>query len=107
MSTIDGHNDNPRLTLEKINGKAARNLLGFDLSGVSTNSLTSATLVLSIDPSDQVTGWGNGETVSVKPVTVAWQEGNGKKHGLPVNQQTAGSGAAIARIVSALYATTT
>lgn len=25
---------NPRLTLEKINGKAARNLLGFDLSGV-------------------------------------------------------------------------
>jgi hypothetical protein len=26
-------------------------------------------------------------------VTVAWQEGNGKKHGLPGNQQTAGSGA--------------
>jgi hypothetical protein len=83
---------NPRLTLEKINGKASRNLLGFDLSGVNTNSLTSATLVLSIDPSDQVSGWGNGETVSVKPVTVAWQEGNGKKHGLPGNQQTAGSG---------------
>lgn len=84
---------NPRLTLEKINGKAARNLLGFDLSNVSTNSLTRATLVLSIDPSDQVTGWGNGEIVTVKPVTVAWQEGNGKKHGLPGNQQTAGSGA--------------
>ena len=84
---------NPRLSLEKINGKAARNLLGFDLSGVATNSLTSATLVLSIDPSDQVTGWGNGETVTVKPVAVAWQEGNGKKHGLPSHQQTTGSGA--------------
>jgi hypothetical protein len=79
--------------LEKINGRAARNLLGFALSRVNTNSLISATLVLSIDPSDQVTGWGNGETVSVKPVTVAWQEGNGKRHGLPGNQQTAGSGA--------------
>ena len=60
---------------------------------MATNSLTSATLVLSIDPSDQVTGWGNGETVTVKPVAVAWQEGNGKKHGLPSNQQTTGSGA--------------
>jgi hypothetical protein len=84
---------NPRLTLEKITGKAARNLLGFDLSGVDISSLTKATLVLTIDPSDQVTGWGNGETVSVKPLTVAWQEGNGKKHGLPGSQQTAGSGA--------------
>jgi hypothetical protein len=84
---------NPRLTLEKITGKSARNLLGFDLGGVNTNSLTSATLVLTIDPSDQVTGWGNGETVSIKPVTAAWQEGNGKKHGLPGSQQTTGSGA--------------
>jgi hypothetical protein len=84
---------NPRLTLEKITGKAARNLLGFELTGVDNNALTRAHLVLTIDPSQQVTGWGNGETVSVKPVTVAWQEGNGKKHGVPGSQQTAGSGA--------------
>jgi hypothetical protein len=84
---------NPRLTLGKITGKAARNLLGFELTGVDNNALTKATLVLTIDPSQQVTGWGSGETVSVKPVTVAWQEGNGKKHGVPGSQQTAGSGA--------------
>ena len=83
---------NPRLTLEKINGKAARNLLGFDLSSVNTSTLTSAILVLSIDPSDQVTGWGNGETVTVDPVTIAWQEGNGKSYGLSNNQKFTGSG---------------
>ncbi len=83
---------NPILTLEKINGKAARNLLGFDLSSVNTSALTSAILVLSIDPSDQVTGWGNGETVTVDPVTIAWQEGNGKSYGLSNNQKFAGSG---------------
>lgn len=84
---------NPRLTLEKITGKAARNLLGFDLTGIDTDAVTRATLVLTIDPSSQVTGWGNGETVSVKPVTIAWAEGNGKMHSLPGHQQTAGSGA--------------
>jgi hypothetical protein len=84
---------NPRLTLEKITGKAARNLLGFNLSDIDTNSLASATLVLTIDPTDQVTGWGNGDTVSLRPVTVDWTEGNGKKHGVPSSQQTSGSGA--------------
>ena len=51
-----------------------------------------ATLVLSIDPSDQVTGWGNGETVTVDPLTIAWLEGNGKSYGLPNNQKFTGSG---------------
>ncbi len=36
---------NPRLTLGKITGKAARNLLGFELTGVDNNALTKATLV--------------------------------------------------------------
>ena len=84
---------NPKLTLEKITGKASRNLLGFNLSGINAATVSKATLVLTIDPSDQVTGWGNGDTVNVKPVTVAWQEGNGKSYGLSSSQQSAGSGA--------------
>lgn len=83
---------NPRLTLEKITGKAARNLIGFDLSAVNTPLLSRATLVLSIDPSNQVTGWGNGEGVSVRPLIVDWSEGNGRSHGLLNNQQSGGSG---------------
>ena len=83
---------NPRLTLEKITGKAARNLLGFDLSNINSSTLTKATLVLTIDPGGQATGWGNGETVTVKPLMVAWTEGNGRKYGLPGNQQSTGSG---------------
>lgn len=84
---------NPKLTLEKITGKASRNVLGFNLSGINAATVSKATLVLTIDPTDQATGWGNGETVNVKPVTVAWQEGNGKSYGLSSSQQTAGSGA--------------
>ena len=83
---------NTKLTLEKITGKASRNLLGFNLSGINAATVGKATLVLTIDPSDQATGWGNGDTVNVKPVTVAWQEGNGKSYGLSSSQQTAGSG---------------
>ena len=84
---------NPKLTLEKITGKASRDLLGFNLSGINAATVSKATLVLTIDPSDQAAGWGNGDTVNVKPVTVAWQEGNGKSYGLSSSQQTAGSGA--------------
>jgi hypothetical protein len=84
---------NPRLTLEKITGKASRDLLGFDLSNVDTSSLTKATLVLTIDNSDLVTGWGNGGTVSLRPLTTGWQEGNGKRYALNSSEQTAGNGA--------------
>ena len=83
---------NPLLTLEKINGKAARNLLGFNLASLTTNGLTKATLVLSIDASQGNTGWGNGETVSVGPVTTPWLEGNGKTYGLSNSQKFIGSG---------------
>lgn len=84
---------NPVLTLEKVQGKATRTAVAFDLGQVNLSGLTKATLRLTVDPSQHVDGWGNGETVSVSPLTTPWSEGNGKSFGLTT--ATSGSGAGV------------
>jgi hypothetical protein len=83
---------NPLLTLEKIQGKASRCAVAFDLANENINGLTKATLVLNIDPSSHVTGWGNGETVSAQALSADWVEGNGKSFGFKKQDVVAGSG---------------
>ena len=86
---------NSRLTLEKINGKATRTAVGFDLVNQNLNGLTSATLVLSIDSDSGVNGWGNGETVEALPLSADWLEGNGQSFGLKKRDEDPGSGAGV------------
>jgi hypothetical protein len=83
---------NPLLTLEKIQGKASRCAVAFDLANENINGLAKATLVLSIDPASHVTGWGNGETVSAQALSADWVEGNGKSFGFKKQDVVAGSG---------------
>tara|TARA_B100000678_G_scaffold285545_1_gene288819 strand:- start:761 stop:2386 length:1626 start_codon:yes stop_codon:yes gene_type:complete len=90
----DDDNDgaNRFLTLEKIQGKASRSAIGFDLSGLDTSTLSQATLVLTVDPSNQVTGWGNGENVLVRPIVSDWVEGNGINFDTKKKDQVPGDG---------------
>lgn len=90
----DSINDgaNPLLTLEKIQGKATRSAIGFDLSQLDTNTLFRATLKLTIDPNSQVTGWGNGKNIKLRAVTTDWVEGNGVYFGLKKKDQMPGDG---------------
>ncbi|MGE0495288.1 MAG: hypothetical protein AB7S38_39140 [Vulcanimicrobiota bacterium] len=83
---------NPRLILEKIQGKTTHALVGFDLSQQNLTGLTSASLVLTVDPSDSPTGWGNGRNVLAAPISTGWLEGNGVDFGVPNAQKTSGSG---------------
>ena len=83
---------NSFLTLEKIQGKASRSTVAFDLSAVDLNTVSRATLVLTVDPSQQVNGWGNGRTISAQTITTPWQEGDGKSLGLKKKDQITGSG---------------
>ena len=84
---------NIHLTLEKVQGKAVRSAVAFDLSDINLNGLSKATLTLMIAPSEQVNGWGNGRTISVQAITTPWQEGNGWNFGLKKKDQIAGDGA--------------
>ena len=85
----------PYLTLEKIQGKATRSAVAFDLSDVNLTDLTSATLRLTVDPSQGVNGWGNGDTISALPLSTGWVEGNGQSFGLKKKDQVAGSGSGV------------
>ncbi|MFA5507229.1 MAG: hypothetical protein WC423_17505 [Vulcanimicrobiota bacterium] len=86
---------NPRLHLKKVTGKPAQVVVGFDTSGIDTTGLTKASLVLDIDSTQNVTGWGNGRAIRAQRLLTAWTEGNGKKLGLPNNQQSSGSGGGV------------
>ncbi|MFA5508891.1 MAG: hypothetical protein WC423_25935 [Vulcanimicrobiota bacterium] len=83
---------NPRLHLKKVTGKPAQVVVGFDTTNLDTTGLTKASLVLNIDSTQNVTGWGNGRDIQAQRLLTAWTEGNGKKLGLPGNQQHSGSG---------------
>lgn len=83
---------NPRLHLKKVTGKPAQVLVGFDTANIDTNGLTRASLVLNIDSTQDVTGWGNGRPIRAQRLLTAWTEGNGKSLDLPNNQRTSGSG---------------
>lgn len=86
----DGANN--LLTLEKVQGKATRSAVAFDLANTNLDYLSQATLVLNIDPSEGVNGWGNGRTISVQTITTPWVEGNGMNFGLKNKDQEPGSG---------------
>lgn len=86
---------NPILTLEKIQGKASRCAVGFNLADVDLNGLTRARLKLAVDPNEQVNGWGNGDTISVLPLTSNWVEGNGQSFGLKKKDQVSGNGSGV------------
>ena len=83
---------NALLTLEKIQGKTSRSVVAFDLSTVDLNTVSRATLVLTVDPNQPVNGWGNGRTVSAQALNSPWLEGNGKSLGLKKKDQVTGSG---------------
>ena len=83
---------NPSLTLEEIRGKNTRSIVAFDLEEVDESGLSRATLVLSIDPNQQITGWGNGDLVSVKPLSTNWVEGNGSSFGIVQKDAVRGNG---------------
>ena len=91
---FDHQNDgsNLSLILEKIQGKATRNAVAFDVTGTNLEGLSRATLVLTIDSSQAVNGWGNGRTISVQAITQPWEEGNGWHFGLKKKDQIAGDG---------------
>ena len=96
LSLLNQHeNDgaNVLLTLEKIQGKATRSAVAFELSNINLNGLSSATLVLTIDPGEHVNGWGNGRTISAQALSSPWLEGNGKSFGLKNKDQVPGNGA--------------
>lgn len=86
---------NPRLALMKDTGKPVRPVVGFATEGLQTVGLTRATLVLTIDPDESPTGWGNGRTLSLRRVLEPWTEGNGRDLDLPGNQRTPGTGAGV------------
>lgn len=83
---------NPFLTLEEIRGRNTRSVVAFDLTEVDEASLSRATLVLSIDSSQQITGWGNGGTISVRPLTTNWSEGNGSSFSIVRKDALSGEG---------------
>ena len=62
------------LTLEKVQGKAVRSAVAFDLSDINLNGLSKATLTLMIAPSEQVNGWGNGRTFTPNTITYSFPE---------------------------------
>ena len=84
---------NALLTLEKVQGKATRSVVAFDLNNTDLYGLSRATLVLTVDPSQHVSGWGNGRTISARVLNSSWLEGNGKSFGLKKKEQIAGNGA--------------
>lgn len=83
---------NPFLTVEEIRGRNSRSVIAFDLSEIDESSLVEATLVLTVSPHQQVTGWGNGGTLSTKPLTVDWVEGNGSSFGIVPKDAVSGQG---------------
>ena len=83
---------NSLLTLEKIQGKATRTAVVFDLANTNLNGLSQATLVFNVDPNEHVQGWGNGRTIVAQAITTAWFEGNGMNFGLKKKDQVSGNG---------------
>lgn len=83
---------NPGLTLAKDGGQPVRPLIGFELGLLNPKSVARATLVLTLDPLDSATGWGNGREVLARPVLQDWVEGNGRSLGVPKQSATSGAG---------------
>lgn len=86
---------NPLLMLShrpEIRNKSNNPLVGFDLTNVDLNGLTSAKLVMNIQECDIPKRWGkNGRFIITQPVNQPWVEGNGKQ--LKVKgQKTRGDG---------------
>jgi hypothetical protein len=80
---------NPRLMISGNGGR--RIVVGFDLDGVPTGSVTSAILVLTIAENPE--NWSrSGRLLSARPLYDDFTEGNGARLGLPPSRQTAGSG---------------
>lgn len=80
---------NPLLDLSQ----RRRLVVGFNLSGVDTNAVTRATLVLTINDETPPANWGpNGRTVDAHRLLEVWAEGNGKDIGLPNSESTLGTG---------------
>ncbi|MFA5507132.1 MAG: hypothetical protein WC423_17010, partial [Vulcanimicrobiota bacterium] len=57
----------------------AQVVVGLDTSGVDTTGLTKASLVLNIDSTQNVTGWGNSTEVRAKTVR---SSGNSRKRSM-------------------------
>jgi hypothetical protein len=87
VNTNEGANE--RLILRRSGPN--RPVVAFDLTGVTRSSVTKATLVLTV--AKNFGNWGSaGGLVEVHPLLEDFTEGNGKILGLPLAQQTRGTG---------------
>ena len=83
---------NPLLHL----GEQRSLVVGFDLTEVDTASVSSATLVLTINDDNSPGNWGSeGRTVDVHQLLEDWVEGDGQGYGVPNSETTRGSGAGV------------
>ena len=83
---------NPLLDL----GDNRRLIVGFDLTGVNTASVTNAQLVLTINDGNDPGNWGpSGRTVDAHSLLEAFAEGDGKGLNIPGPEQTRGSGSGV------------
>ena len=79
---------NPLLHL----GQSRRLVVGFDLTGINTSSVTNAQLVMTINDENDPGNWGSGGTVDAHSLLEAFAEGSGKGMNVPGPDQTRGSG---------------
>ncbi|MFQ5570042.1 MAG: thrombospondin type 3 repeat-containing protein [Rhodothermales bacterium] len=77
-------------------GNSRRLVVGFDLSSVNVASVTTASLVLTINDDNDPGNWGTtGRTLDAHRLLEDWVEGNGKGMGLPGSEQTRGTGSGV------------
>jgi hypothetical protein len=81
---------NPLLRIQASGHNRA--VVAFDLSGIDTTRVTSATLILTIVENADNWGQNNNRTVSAHPLLVDFTEGNGKNAEVPRTEVTRGSG---------------
>jgi hypothetical protein len=82
---------NPGLRLQASGDN--RVVVGFDQGAIDDfDSLTTATLVLTISENADNWGQSNDRTVEAHPLAVDFAEGNGQNAGVPSSQSTRGSG---------------
>jgi hypothetical protein len=81
---------NPRLRFEASGTN--RVVVGFDLAAIDPNTVTKATLILTIAENADNWGANNDRTVAAHPLLEVFAEGNGKHAGLPRGASTRGTG---------------
>lgn len=83
---------NPRLVVRATGSNRA--VMSFDLSSLDTQNVTSAKLILTV--AENHSNWGSeGRPVDAYPLLEEFEEGNGKRLGVPSSESTRGTGQGI------------